>query len=66
MKGGKPEVGVIDLGEVIATLERNRKAREEANRCDGNHGGPPCADPECWARDDDDVTPLAHQLCLWP
>lgn len=19
--------------------------------CDGNHAGPPCADPECWARD---------------
>lgn len=21
-------------------------------RCDGNHGGPPCADPECWAREE--------------
>lgn len=20
-------------------------------QCDGNHGGPPCSDPECWARD---------------
>jgi len=20
------------------------------DKCDGNHGGPPCADPECWAR----------------
>lgn len=20
-------------------------------KCDGNHGGPPCADPECWTRD---------------
>lgn len=21
-------------------------------RCDGNHGGPPCDDPECWAREE--------------
>lgn len=21
-------------------------------KCDGNHGGPPCDDPECWARED--------------
>lgn len=21
-------------------------------KCDGNHGGPPCADPECWAREE--------------
>jgi len=22
-------------------------------KCDGNHGGPPCADPECWAKPDE-------------
>lgn len=22
-----------------------------AVKCDGDHGGPPCSDPECWARD---------------
>ena len=21
-----------------------------ATKCDGNHGGPPCSDPECWSR----------------
>lgn len=21
-------------------------------KCDGNHGGPPCLDPECWALED--------------
>jgi hypothetical protein len=20
------------------------------DKCDGNHGGPPCADPECWLK----------------
>lgn len=35
---------------------RRRREAEEAQRrargkCDGNHGGPPCEDPECWARE---------------
>lgn len=28
-------------------------------KCDGNHGGPACADPECYARDDHMVTRLS-------
>lgn len=40
-----------------AEEEAERKARAEQEseyrtppreKCDGNHGGPPCADPECW------------------
>lgn len=27
-------------------------------KCDGNHGGPRCGDPECW--NDDYIDPLAH------
>jgi len=35
--------------------QRKRHEQEEADRraawkCDGNHGGAPCDDPECWAR----------------
>lgn len=44
----------------LAAAETARKAREAADqaalaapvaqtvKCDGDHGGPPCADPECW------------------
>ncbi|WP_018865090.1 lambda-exonuclease family protein [Thioalkalivibrio sp. ARh3] len=28
--------------------ESEEAQRREAGKCDGNHGGPPCADPECW------------------
>jgi hypothetical protein len=23
-------------------------------KCDGNHGGPPCGDPECWKDEHED------------
>ena len=27
-------------------------------KCDGDHGGPPCADPHCWSRDADEPATL--------
>lgn len=30
--------------------EAEEKARRDAGKCDGNHGEPPCDDPECWLR----------------
>lgn len=29
-----------------------RKVKAERAKCDGNHGGPRCADPECWNTDE--------------
>jgi putative phage-type endonuclease len=37
--------------------EQQEAARRAAGKCDGNHGGPICADPECWARDDAPAAP---------
>lgn len=49
---------------VITPEDRAEVAGEDAGspygldartmRCDGNHGGPPCADAECWSRDEPD------------
>ncbi|NYT68749.1 hypothetical protein [Pusillimonas noertemannii] len=41
------------LEELAATLARHVNAltlaiAEKKHKCDGNHGGPRCADPECW------------------
>lgn len=41
---------------------RNRHERDEAERrahgkCDGNHGAPRCADPECWQGDEKPAEP---------
>lgn len=38
-----------------------------AVKCDGDHGGPPCSDPECWARDSssDLQSQLAPLLALF-
>lgn len=35
-----------DIDEVLERLEP-----QKAEKCDGNHGGPRCADPECWNND---------------
>lgn len=49
--------------------ERERiRAEEQAKlrrpKCDGNHGGPRCADPECWNDDETFVDQLTEQLGL--
>lgn len=36
-----------------------RKKPVEAFKCDGNHGGPRCADPECW---NDDRPVIEHEV----
>lgn len=42
--------------------QRQRHEQAEAQRraegkCDGNHGGPACADPECWNREENAAAP---------
>ena len=32
----------------IAFKTAQRALRQQPKKCDGNHGGPRCADPECW------------------
>lgn len=33
-------------------MDRLKQQHGIGIKCDGNHGGPACADPECWNRDD--------------
>jgi len=41
--------GAPDLAEEVADrCERALAPKAAQDKCDGNHGGPPCADPECW------------------
>lgn len=46
----------------LATLQAQA---QPAAKCDGNHGGPRCADPECW--NDSQAQPAAESPCAcWP
>jgi hypothetical protein len=43
--------GAPDLAEEVADrCERALAPKAAQDKCDGNHGGPPCADPECWLK----------------
>jgi hypothetical protein len=42
--------GVPRPWQVAFRLHLRAERAEARHRCDGNHGGPSCADPECWAR----------------
>jgi hypothetical protein len=54
------EIPFLELGtervaqdvEPMVSMEDEPMAEPIRTKCDGNHGGPPCADHECWARDD--------------
>jgi len=35
----------------IAARLRALAPKAAQDKCDGNHGGPPCADPECWSKE---------------
>lgn len=51
---------LIDEYGVYRALSGARGGRQgglitNTAKCDGNHGGPPCNDPECWSREPDEV-----------
>jgi hypothetical protein len=56
---GGPTADVKDPNCRVHGVERNAdgtaKDAGEHIKCDGNHGGPVCVDPECWQRDVDDL-----------
>jgi hypothetical protein len=33
-------------------IAQGRRLLTDAEKCDGNHGGPACSDPHCWQRDE--------------
>ncbi len=46
-----PDVITLESAWDALVSERNRleaQLAQQAAKCDGNHGGPRCADPECW------------------
>lgn len=51
--------------EEQAEAQRQREAAARPPKCDGNHGGPRCADPECW-NDEDPNAPTVVNPEAWP
>lgn len=47
---GKRYSGGFGMPDIVAKVDGPQPA-EPAPKCDGNHGGPRCADPECWNDD---------------
>lgn len=76
-----PEAVTAIVSQRLAEHQQAEQRRQEAEReriraelahqplqrhkCDGNHGGPRCADPECWNDDDESfVAQLSEQIGL--
>lgn len=53
----EPEPEVVDVH-----IPKNPTSKPATPKCDGNHGGPKCADPECWNDDPVSEDPLIFNL----
>lgn len=68
-----PDVATLESAWEAIASDRNRleaQLAQQAAKCDGNHGGPRCADPECWNDTDQcqqerkENLELRRMLCL--
>lgn len=41
---------LIHGADAVREMIVRRRSSEQTTKCDGNHGGPPCLDPECWQK----------------